>query len=104
MSNFKEGEGLYLLDTVAVDGTLLEEGERYTVIVLSDNEIFSVSNELFASTQFENDFHWHRIEDKVVLQLKMGMFSTHYINSFDVIIRDEHRTIAMIPNVASGRS
>ena len=103
MSNFKEGEGLYILNSVEVDGSLLQEGNRYTVIVLGDTDVRVVANDKFESGVFENDFHWHRLEDKVYLQMKLGLFSGHYINSFDVIIRDEDRTIAMIPNVPHGR-
>lgn len=103
MSNFKEGEGLYILGSVIVDGDLLQEGNRYSVIVLGDNDVRVVANDKFEREVFENDFHWHRIEDKVVIQIKLGIFSTHYINSFDIIIRDDAHTIAMFPNVPHGR-
>lgn len=103
MSNFKEGEGLYILGSVEVDGSLLEEGNRYTVIVLGDNEICVVANDKFESGVFENDFHWHRIEDKVFIQIKLGIFSGQYINSFDIIVRDDAHTIAMFSNVSHGR-
>lgn len=103
MSNFKEGEGLYIPGSVEVDGNLLQEGNRYTVVVLGDNDVRVVSNDKFERAVFENDFHWHRIEDKVVIQIKLGIFSTHYINSFDIIIRDDTHTIAMFPNVPHGR-
>lgn len=103
MSNFKEGEGLYILGSVEVDGSLLEEGKCYTVIVLADNDVSVAVNDKFEAGVLENDFHWHRIEDKVVIQIKLGIFSRHYINSFDIIIRDDAHTIAMFPNVSHGR-
>ena len=103
MSNCKEGEGLYYLDSVLCNPFI--DGERYTIILMGDNEI-RVVTQVTAGTPSENDdvrLYKHDTSEKTLITFRLPFFSANYIKSFDLIIRSDEKTLEMIPNIGHTR-
>lgn len=105
MSNCKEGEGVWYITPDVFETNALMEGSRYTVILLGDGEVIVRGYATIGKSEFEDDFRIHLADDKerAIVSMKLPVFSTRYIYNFDIIIRDEERTIVMLPNVSASR-
>lgn len=101
MSNCKEGEGVYYLSSVICKPFI--EGERYTIILMGDNEIRIVTQATFGAPCENDDVRLYNHEDTGMVMFRMAFFSTHAISSFDLIIRDDEKTLEMFPNIGHTR-
>lgn len=101
MSNCKEGEGLYYMNSVVCKPFVV--GERYTIILMGDNEIRVVTQATFGLPSENDDVRLHNYEDTGMVYFRLPFFSTHYITSFDLIIRSDEKTLEMLPNIGHSR-
>ena len=103
MSNFKEGEGAWHIHPALFTTDKLEQGKRYTIILLGDGEVSVRGYATVGGDEFDEDFRLYIRDGKYVLEMKTSVFSTRYIYGFDIIIRDDERTLLMFPNVGTSR-
>lgn len=100
MSNCKEGEGLWHIAPAVFNNTVLEHGKRYTVILLADGDVVVKGYVTANITSIEDDWRLYLSENGLAsLLLRMPYYSSHYVSGFDVIIRDDDKTLIMLPNV-----
>jgi hypothetical protein len=105
MPNCKEGEGLCYISPDVFETTALVKGTRYTVILLGDGDVVVRGYATVGKSEFDEDFRIHLADDnqRAFVSMKLPVFSTRYIHNFDIIIRDEERTLIMLPNVGAPR-
>lgn len=101
MSDYKEGEGIWYITPDVFETTVLESNKRYTVIVMGDGEVLVRGYATVDASEFDEDFriHLNQLSNLASLTMKLPVFSSHYIYNFDVIIRDDEKTLHMMPNV-----
>jgi hypothetical protein len=104
MSRFKEGEGLWYITPDIFTSQVLELGKRYTVLLLADGDVVIKGYVVAGVGNFDADWNLTLgADDMTYLSLKLPYFSSHYINGFDIIIRDDEKTLIMLPNVSYSR-
>lgn len=101
MSNCKEGEGLYYIDSVITKA--FTSGQRYTIILLGDNEIRIVTQATFGVPNEDDDVRLFNGDGRGMVMFRLPFFSSDFINSFDLIIRDDEKTLEMLPNIIHTR-
>lgn len=101
----KKGEGLWYFGNILFDVAGLTQGKRYTIILLGDGEVLVRGYATLGASEFDEDFRLHFDEAGGVasVSMKSPFFSNNYIYGFDIILRDDEQTLAMIPNVSYSR-
>jgi hypothetical protein len=99
MSRFKEGEGLIEIQPVQFDDVKLEEGKRYTVVLLADGDVFARGYATVGNGTIDEDFILVRSDTQAFLTLRIPLFSAHYYHNFDLMIRDDEETLYVFTNL-----
>lgn len=103
--SIKKSGGLWYITPDVFTNTELEHGKKYTVILLADGEVVVNGTVIANIGDFESDWRLHLSNDDLAsLSLRMPFYSTRDINGFDIIIRDDAKTLIMLPNVSYSRA
>lgn len=111
MSNYKEGEGCWMVDVDPFTSTEIIPGEKYEVIVLVggdvvDRTMADASLSLSDAESTNEYFLYCHDGETVSLLSRSRIFLTHYPQKedWDVIIKElDGKTVKMLPNVKTNR-